>query len=175
MKKTDWKSLIELSGIVAVVASLIFVGLQIRQDQNIAIAQIYADHDDTVIEWATLLTDNRDVWIRGLKGDSLNDEESLTFHALAYTFFTKEGDRYARALLISPVPPNSIAQVVASAIHSYPPLLPIWNSLSYVQRERIESEQSALFGPFVTDVDSMLKDLADGSLVLPRPASFATM
>ena len=36
MKKTDWKDVAELVGIAAIVASLVFVGLQLRQEQVIA-------------------------------------------------------------------------------------------------------------------------------------------
>ena len=41
MKKTDWKGIAELIGIVAIVASLIFVGLELRQSQMIAVASQY--------------------------------------------------------------------------------------------------------------------------------------
>ena len=40
MKINAWKDIAEIVGITALVASLIFVGLQIRQEQAIAIAQI---------------------------------------------------------------------------------------------------------------------------------------
>ena len=36
MKKTDWKDIAELIGIAAIVASLVFVGVQLRQEQLIA-------------------------------------------------------------------------------------------------------------------------------------------
>ena len=36
MNKTDWKDVAELIGIAAIVASLVFVGLQLRQEQVIA-------------------------------------------------------------------------------------------------------------------------------------------
>lgn len=41
MKKTDWKETAELIGIAAIVASLVFVGLELRQSQQIAIAGQY--------------------------------------------------------------------------------------------------------------------------------------
>ena len=43
MKTSNWKDTLELIGIAAIVASLMFVGLQLRQDQRIAEAQIYAE------------------------------------------------------------------------------------------------------------------------------------
>ena len=41
MKTTDWKDIAELVGIAAIVGSLIFVGLQMKQSQDIAIAAQY--------------------------------------------------------------------------------------------------------------------------------------
>jgi hypothetical protein len=41
MRETDWKDIAEFVGIAAIVASLIFVGLEMRQSQEIAIADQY--------------------------------------------------------------------------------------------------------------------------------------
>lgn len=41
MKSFDWKGFAELIGIVAIVASLVFVGLQLRQGHEIALATQY--------------------------------------------------------------------------------------------------------------------------------------
>lgn len=41
MQKFDWKDIAELTGIATIVASLIFVGLQMKQSQDIAIAEQY--------------------------------------------------------------------------------------------------------------------------------------
>ncbi len=41
MKFADWKDSAELIGIVAIVASLVFVGLQLRQSHDIALATQY--------------------------------------------------------------------------------------------------------------------------------------
>ena len=41
MKNANWKDVAELIGIAAIVASLIFVGLQMRQSQEIAMAEQY--------------------------------------------------------------------------------------------------------------------------------------
>ena len=79
MKSNDWRSVAELIGIAAVVASLIFVGLQLRQEQDIAQSQLFADWDDTRIEWSRLLSENNDVWIRGLAGSDLTTNELLVF------------------------------------------------------------------------------------------------
>ena len=51
MKKYDWKVAAELIGIAAIVASLAFVGLQLRQSQEIAIADQYQDRADAASEF----------------------------------------------------------------------------------------------------------------------------
>ena len=51
MKTNNWKDIAELVGIAAIVASLVFVGLQMRQSQGIAIANQYQNRADTALEW----------------------------------------------------------------------------------------------------------------------------
>ena len=41
MKKMNWKDAVEFAGIAAIVMSLVFVGLQLRQSQEIALAAQY--------------------------------------------------------------------------------------------------------------------------------------
>ena len=41
MKKVNWTAAIEATGILAIIVSLVFVGLQLRQSQEIAIAAQY--------------------------------------------------------------------------------------------------------------------------------------
>ena len=50
MKNTDWKETAELIGIAAIVASLIFVGLQMRQSHQIAVATQYQERTAITIE-----------------------------------------------------------------------------------------------------------------------------
>ena len=51
MKPTDWKDIAELVGIAAIVGSLIFVGLQMKQSQEIAIADQYQARADAALEF----------------------------------------------------------------------------------------------------------------------------
>ena len=56
MKHYDWKSIAELVGIAAIVASLVFVGLQLKQSQEIAIADQYQNRSDAALEYFTAMT-----------------------------------------------------------------------------------------------------------------------
>ena len=78
-KLNDWMQII---GIFAVVASLIFVGLQMRQDQQIAMSESYSSMTDSVGDLATLVESNSKVWRMGLDGSELTAEDELVFKAM---------------------------------------------------------------------------------------------
>ena len=81
MKKTsmNWKEVAEILGIGAIVASLVFVGLQLRQSEQIARAEIQATFGMMSIEIAALMTDYSDVWVRGNAQEELNDADTAVF------------------------------------------------------------------------------------------------
>jgi hypothetical protein len=55
VKETGWKDIAELIGIVAIVASLIFVGLQLKQSHEIAASQIYQDRTSATVAAITAM------------------------------------------------------------------------------------------------------------------------
>jgi len=83
MKNTDWKSTAELIGIAAIVASLIFVGLQLKQDRDVAERTVLFSATEARFQWAELVRESSGVWNKGLAGEELTDEERTEFDALA--------------------------------------------------------------------------------------------
>ena len=66
MKTTHWKDIAELVGITAIVASLIFVGLQMKQSQEIAVAAQYQDRAANLNDMAlSILQSDRSLRLRG--------------------------------------------------------------------------------------------------------------
>jgi len=77
VKSISWKEYAELIGIAAIVASLIFVGMQMKQSQEIAASAIYQERTSASVDAALSLASNRD-WIAArLKADS-GQAETLT-------------------------------------------------------------------------------------------------
>ncbi len=78
MKSANWKGIAELVGIAAIVASLIFVGLEMRQTRSIALAETYQTRTDTEMYFLsfTQQPDIRRVWIKIVNDEALsqNDE-----------------------------------------------------------------------------------------------------
>ncbi len=79
MKPSDWKDFAELIGIAAIVASLIFVGLQMRQAEVIARGEMNASFLANRIEMHTAIIEHPDIWERGNKGEELEEDEAAIF------------------------------------------------------------------------------------------------
>ena len=68
---------------LGVIGGLVFVGLQLRQEQQIARQQMVHSSANLYAYWADLLNGSGDVWAKGLTGDSLSTSEAEQFSALA--------------------------------------------------------------------------------------------
>jgi len=83
--KEIWREYAELVGIAAIVGSLVFVGLQLKQSQDIAIAGQYQERYTSSIEFFS--TYSQDAWYTNLFGQiELND------HPEAASIFSPAGD-----------------------------------------------------------------------------------
>lgn len=77
MNNTDWKSFAELVGIAAIVASLVFVGVQLRQDKQIAYAEAVADLVENSLESRSDINQFAHVLAKGNSGAELDPAESM--------------------------------------------------------------------------------------------------
>ena len=82
MKPANWKDIAELIGITAIVASLIFVGLQMRQAQDIAISDGNLANAANRIERNNSIGANPDIWLRGNSGEELDKNDAVIFHSM---------------------------------------------------------------------------------------------
>jgi hypothetical protein len=70
-----FKDVAELVGIVAIIASLIFVGIQLRQDQQAASSDYVSNYSDRAGLLSELIANNSMVWSKACAGDELTVEE----------------------------------------------------------------------------------------------------
>ena len=66
MKFKEWNEIAELVGVAAIVASLVFVGLQMKQTQDIARTEVYLGLYATGVEINHRLAEHVGVWIKGI-------------------------------------------------------------------------------------------------------------
>jgi len=82
LKGASWKDTAELVGIGAIVASLIFVGLQMRQEQEIARAQALGDYVAGRIDYLLGMTAYADILVKANSGAQLDAVETHTLRNL---------------------------------------------------------------------------------------------
>ena len=84
MESTNWRSVAEITGVGAIVASLVFVGLQLKQSQDIAIAAQYHDRADVHMSLvlAHLEADYVIPSLRDRQSDGISAGDINTFHWL---------------------------------------------------------------------------------------------
>ncbi len=83
MTKLDLGQAISILANVGVIGGLIFVGVQLKQDREIATIDRRIAASDSRMLWAELVTANGDLWAKGLAGEPLTPAESVEFDVLA--------------------------------------------------------------------------------------------
>jgi hypothetical protein len=162
MSRNNWKDLLEAIGFIALIASLIFVGLQMRQDRTLAQAQNAADFDDTMIEYASVINANREVWVNGLSGAELSVLDQVTFESVAFAVWQKFSGIYRRTKLLNEGNELRVARQVASELFIFPGLRQYFLSRC---KHRESMGQSI---SFCEDVRTQLQKLDIGSLPAPE-------
>ena len=75
MKLANWKYLVEIVGITAIVASLIFVGIQIQQDQRVARSQVTLTALEAAVAMNTAIAEHAGVWVKARNKEVLSETE----------------------------------------------------------------------------------------------------
>ncbi len=91
MRVSNWREIAELVGIAAIVGSLIFVGLQMKQSQDIAIAAQYHDRAALAVENFNSEMENGDlrVWARIFGDVDLGEDISIEDRGRAFLRIAK--------------------------------------------------------------------------------------
>lgn len=88
----NWNAIIaitELLGVIAVIASLIYVAIQIRQNSEIARANIVHGTSDTWANFHGMIAANSnlaDIYRRGKIGEQLTETETIQFESLVEAY-----------------------------------------------------------------------------------------
>ena len=91
--KIEKKLLVDILGIFAVVASLIFVGIEVRQSGRAAMEDSFTGDLANMIPVEELVLENADVWLRGCRGEDLSEVEQMQFthiyHLYEFSYFMR--------------------------------------------------------------------------------------
>ena len=160
--KFGWKNLVELLGIVSIVASLTFVGLQVRQSQQIGINETYLMSAQGTIEANSQINEYASIWVAGVSGEKLDATEALIFenlivnlNDLAYYVNASQGD-----LLGEVETTGTSVGDFAAFLHRNPGARKVWE----LREDRLARSRTALAldsNPYTGDryVDQMMAAL----------------
>ena len=168
MRSTNWRAIAELIGIVAIVASLIFVGRQIQQEQEIAIADTNTSVTSNVGDLASLVAAAPDVWRRGLDGEELSTEEEIQFLAIAKVVEMHMLNMHLRFLRLGIGDPDIFPRNYAYALYVHPGLRRAFLGVKAYREFRAAAfNQESYWNPFDDFVTSHLQQLDDTVPAIP--------
>lgn len=160
----NWKDIAELTGIVAIILTLAFVGFQLKQDRDIAIAQLRTDAEIKQIELSNLISSHASLWARGLQGEELPIEEEVIFQAIVHAVIVKYGsliERTDRRLLDRS---GAVERQLALHLHSHPGLRRVWQARCEFYEGVYAIKSSIDDGTGCGPIQSELKKIEDGTL-----------
>jgi hypothetical protein len=92
-KLHDW---LEIAGITAVVASLIFVGLQLKQSSDIALGETFESAAARGVELRALVAEHSVTWQKACLGEQLTDPEKLIAGSIFFNYAQNAFNSWAR-------------------------------------------------------------------------------
>lgn len=148
-KSENWRGIAELIGIGAIVTSLIFVGLQMRQAQNIAMSDGALANAANTIERHNAIRENSDVWIRGNAGAEMNEGDTIVFQTLVRSALVAEFMEIARLRRVGADDiADSLTADFSSFLFEHPGARRVWIE----DRQATEKYRSLLTpGNYITD------------------------
>jgi len=172
MKSVNWTDYLEKLGLLALIASIIFVGLQLRQDRHLASAQVIAESDARVSELATLVSENRDVWLKGMKGEDLSEVEDMVFRAVAEAVYRRHLGMYYRMRLLGTAEPDDMVRRYAFRLYQYPNLRRVFSDQARIgdaSRRYFNTAEPDGFdekvSEILTELDKAVPDLPDRTFI----------
>lgn len=118
-KLHDW---LQLVGMATIVASLMFVGLQLRQSKDAAQSDLSQSSVARGVEISTLIAEYSDVWLKACAGEELSPPEQLIANSIYFRYFQDNFNSWARSesTEIGFMSPSFFTDAFAANIHRYP-------------------------------------------------------
>jgi hypothetical protein len=128
MKTADWKVTAEFLGMAAVVASLVFVGLELRQSQQVALNEAAYTAASWYFETRAEVNANAEVWSKGNAGEQLSAAEIVIYQNLIRNAHTNAFWNWATLQRVGMSGRPGVADF-AGFLFKYPPARKVWESL----------------------------------------------
>lgn len=134
-----WRETAELIGIASIVASLVFVGLELRQSQKIADIDSAATRAEWFFSNRASINENAEIWIKGNSGASLTDAEKVVFANIVKDIHTNNRFTWARERNLGEESSDYAAHELAWILHQNPIAREFWE-IYVTDNEKMRNE-----------------------------------
>ena len=173
MKTANWKSIAELIGMAAIVASLIFVGLQLRQEQAIAIVDTYGSIVESSQGVLDLVGQNPEIWEKGLLGEELSTPDEIIFTGVVRALINHHTFMYIRFSRIGPGDPETQLHDLAYAMYVFPGLRRRWETDGEFLNLRLTAQNRTVsLLSFRPRIDQYLRDFDTTKPTIPTEKQY---
>jgi hypothetical protein len=170
MNSGNWRTIAETIGIMAIVVSLVFVGIQLQQDRQLAQVSSFGSTTESANALAELVQSHSQVWVRGLDDEELTDAELAVFMSMIRAVESRYMNFIIRwqAAGVESLDPETHVRIFAYYIYMYPGLRRVFNHAIEMGEHR-----SSVFGqpargvPLYEMASPYLKQLDEAAPELP--------
>ena len=175
MKSTSWKDIAELVGITAIVLSLLFVGLQLKQAQQLAVEDRvnYTNERQNAIR--ELIVSNADIWQKACIGEPLDPASRIiagkifdawTDHMIGEIVLRRDGIRQSTAAQ------QKIIEEIAAQFWVYPGLEELAFSREDWDSGAVETSSGSPIRPIFDDIENRLEYLKSTGVTPSRDTAW---
>ena len=173
MTTANWKTSAELIGMATIVASLIFVGLQLRQEQAIAIVDTYGSIVESSQGVLDLVGQHPEVWEKGLLGEELSTSDEIVFSGMVRSVVNHHTFMFIRFTRIGPGDPETLLHDFAYALYIFPGLRRRWETEGEFQDLRLTAQNRPVsLISLRPRIDQFLRNFDETKPIIPTEKQF---
>ncbi len=161
----NWKVIVDIASSLAIVAGLIFVGLQMQQTQAISTAELQQEMISSRIALSELVTNNSDLLAKANSADQLSASEDIALNSLVVSHWAEAFFGQRRWVAIDHPAVDAPVRAFAIFLHENPGAMRVWK----LRQQKMADGRNQLSGgsriqdAFEAQVDAYLSKLAKNS------------
>ena len=130
MKNKHLEEWIQGIGLLGIMGSLIFVGLQVKQADDVAVLQVMDSTAERGHELSVMIAENADIWHRACLGEELTGPEQIIAANIYWSYLQSNWNNWTRIREtgLGSSSPDFLTEAYAANLHRYPGFLEIARS-----------------------------------------------
>ena len=126
MRSPDWKQTAELIGLFAILASLIFVAMQLQQQEEMLSLELRSSMVSNLVAVNEKIIDHPDTWIRGNAGEDLDAAEFVIYESLLINLNDYHFQLYSTFHELVPAAEEQVLSMYAGFLARNPGAYRVW-------------------------------------------------